>query len=507
MQLEGELKRICSNVLAGVKSSDDDTIDPSPYVVDRIQDEKPRKHDKHASFLVTAPKPYVPTNAATSFQRTASVDRSTSASSRATRKIKPADEDMKALETLKDMKVESGVVFEPLAPANARASKPKASFNNPDDQALSEIRNKLDVRPKTSAAACIDYAASESAPSSIPSNRTTYTPCTSVGVTPGATSKRFSQAGIEVEAISPIIPLPEPEEAFDMDPESKAQARAWIAEKLEERRQILPQTVQQEEKPAPGFHLARQPEGTESRPITRTGSIKNSIREYIRPKSSAGSIRSVQSVHSTASHGSELRGRWNSIKRKVSNASLRSRSSSSKRPGYDEGEEYFIDPEHPDLNRPLPALPGLDTFHEKIPHIASLMKPVLPRRDPGNVVIDENGLERSLTRAEEQERQEALARAVLEKMSGGSIGGSVPTSPISMTAPRMSFPEEVYRHVTDGSANYFPTRQHQTPAVTEEPGSRKGSTTAKIESSKGWKRLGKKLGLGRKSKTKVVAMV
>ncbi len=257
-----------------------------------------------------------------------------------------------------------------------------------------------------------------------------------------------------------------------------------------------------------------------SRPPSRAGSFRNSIsngiREYIRPGSSSGSIHSYRS---TASTRSRTRQRLTALKAKISSASLRSRASSRRRPGYDDGDEYFINPEQVDLDRPLPPLPGLDLYKEKPKHIGLMMKNLISssaaKRDTKNVVIDDNGIERAMTTDEEKKRQDDLARAVMEKMSMGSIG-SGPTSPTGVITvyrqgPGVSGEGLVNRPITAGSgmgvggvplhqAYHGPEqvlREESEPSSTSHP----GTPRAMGGFVKKW---GGRLGWGRKSK--VVAL-
>lgn len=459
-QVEGELKRVCAAVLANEHSSDNDLAVIARYLAHQPQqDKKPQKHDKHASFTFQPPKPHVPEVAASSFLQS---------TSRLPNKVQTQHKRER-------QDAAAAIVFEPPEPANTRASRPKPSFANTDDEAIYEIRSKLDSRPKTSAAACIDYTESASpAPSnrttSVPSNRTTNsTPFTSAGITPGHTSKRFSQSVPNVSSTAEIdavetTALPKfPDDAAALDPNQTAQARGWRAEQLARRCRSYNQIPRDAvfTKPLREFHPMQPRLNREtSRPIIRAGSIRNSIsngiREYIRPGSSGGSIRSYRS---TTSIRSRTRQRLSALKAKISSASLRSRESSRRRPGYDDGDEYFIDPEQVNLDRPLPPLPGLDSYKEKPKHIGLMMKSIIsssaPKRDTKHVVIDNNGIERSMTADEEKRRQEDLARAVLEKMSTGSIG-SVPTSPTGVITVyrhgvRVSIEKELNRPITAGS--------------------------------------------------------
>ncbi len=455
-QIEGELKRACATVLANEQSADDDLAVIAHYISSHPQkDSKPTKHDKHSSFVFQPPKAYVPELAAASFLQSTS-----KLSTRVQTQHK------------RDRQASAGTTaLDPLEPANTKVSRQKPSFSNTEDEALYEIRSKLESRPKTSAAACIDYpeptSPDQSNPTtSVPSDRTTCsTPFTSAGITPGQTSKRFSQSvpnaigNIEIE---PIVTTALPkcsDEAISLAPEQAAQARAWMAEQLARRRRSSSQTPQDTSatKPLREFHPQTRHNSESSRPASRAGSIRtnisNNIREYIRPGSAAGSIRSNHSISSTLSRTRQ------GLKAKISSVSLRSRASSRQRPGYDDGDEYFIDPEQVDLDRPLPPLPGLDSYREKPKHIGLMMKSMITpsalRRDTKNVVIDTNGMERVMTADEEKQRKDDLARAVLEKMSTGSIG-SRPASPTGVVSVyrdgvKLSIDGELTRPVTAGS--------------------------------------------------------
>lgn len=460
VQVEGELKRVCATVLANEQSVDDDLAAIAHYLSSHPEkDTKPTKHDKHSSFVFRPPKTYVPELAAASFLQT---------TSKLPTKIQTQHKWGR-------QESAAGIASEPLEPASTKVSRQKASFSNTEHEALYEIRRKLESRPKTSAAACIDYpeltSPDQSNPTtSVPSNRTTYsTPFTSAGITPGQTSKRFSQSvpnaigNIEIEPIETTA-LPKcPDDAISLAPEQTTQARAWMAEQLTRRRRSSSQTPQDisTSRPLREFHPLQSRHNSESsRPASRAGSIRtnisNNIREYIRPGSSAGSIRSN---HSLSTSRSRTRQRISALKAKISNASIRSRSSSRRRPGYDDGDEYFINPEQVNLDRPLPPLPGLDSYREKPKHIGLMMKSMITpsalKRDTTNVVIDTNGVERVMTAEEEKRRKDDLARAVLEKMSTGSIG-SVPASPTGVISVyregvKLGVDGKLSRPVTAGS--------------------------------------------------------
>lgn len=524
IQVERDLKRVCNAVLANEQSTDDDLAVVARYMSNKPQqDGKPQKHDKHSSFTFVPPKPYVPELAASAFLNS---------TSKLPNKVQTQQKRDR-------QEAAAAILFEPLEPTNTKVSKQKPSFTNIDDEALYEIRTKLDLRPKTSAAACIDYTEPDSPThsnrtASVPSNRTTYsTPFTSAGITPGQTSKRFSQSVPNLNAAPEVGPvdttaLPKlSDDVTALDAGQAAQARAWMIEQLARRRRSSTQTPQDSSttKPLPEFYPVSARHNSEvSRPPSRAGSIRNSIREYIRPGSSSASIHSYRSTTSTRSH---TRQRLSALKTKISSASLRSRGSSRRRPGYDDGEEYFIDPEQVDLDRPLPPLPGLDSYKEKPKHIGLMMKSIIStsalKRNTKNVVIDTDGIERVMTADEEKQRQDDLARAVMEKMSMGSIG-SVPASPTGViTVYRQgvqvstSIDGEITRPVTAGSGAgvgavplskaYQREPLGQTTMVKEEMEPPQTSQQASQRPAMGGfvRRWGGRLGWGRK--TKVVAIM
>jgi hypothetical protein len=522
LQLESELKRVCTALLANEQSADDDLAVIAKYLAQKPrQDTKAQKHDKHSSFIFQPPRPYVPEMAATSFlQSTSKLPNKVQTQQKRERQEAAA----------------AAKAFEPLEATKSKPSKHKSSFTAGDDEVLYEIRSKLDLRPKTSAAACIDYTEPTSPvhsnrTTSVPSNRTTYsTPFTSAGITPGQTSKRFSQgvtiasSALETEGADTTALPKFPDDATALDPEQTAQARLWMAEQLDKRRRSHTQAPIEftTTKPLREYHPMNPPLHAEtSRPPSRAGSIRNSIsngiREYIRPGSSGGSIHSYRSTTSTRSR---TRQRLSALKAKISNASLRSRGSSRRRPGYDDGDEYFIDPEQVDLDRPLPPLPGLDSYKEKPKHIGLMMKNLISasaaKRDTKNIVIDDNGIERAMTADEEKQRQDDLARAVMEKMSMGSIG-SVPTSPtgvitIYRQGPWDSKEGSLNRPITAGSGMgvgavpLYKTYRGSEQVLREEaepsPPSHPGTPRVVGGFVRKW---GGRLGWGRKSK--VVAII
>lgn len=532
IQVEGELKKVCAVALAHEQSPDDDLAVIARYMCSKPpRDSKAQKHDKHSSFTFQPPKPYVPDLAASSFLH------STSRLSDRAQVQQKRDRQQAA----------AGVVFEPMEPANPKVSKQNPSFTNTDDEALYEIRTKLDARPKTSAAACIDYTEPTSPvhsnrTTSVPSNRTTYsTPFTSAGITPAQTSKRLSQGlpnvtgNLDVEAIEATTHPKFPDDVTALDAGQAAQARAWMAEQMARRRRSSTQTPHDASgnQPLADFHptQSRLMSAT-SRPMSRTGSIRNNItngiREYIRPGSC-----STASIRSTTSTRSRTRQRLTALKSKISSASLRSRGSisSRRRPGYDDGHEYFVDPDLVvNLDRPLPPLPGLDSYKERPKHIGLMMKSIISPhsssaaahdRDTRKVVIDNHGIERVMTNDQERRRRDSLARAVLEKMSTGSIG-SVPGSPAGeITVYRQEYKVSVEgvratRPLTAGSGGGvggLPLCEDYQGPMNNQMLSEEGELSGRTDPGPGPRAMGGfvrkwggRLGWGRKGKGKSVAL-
>ncbi len=336
--------------------------------------------ERTSSDPASAPAPYshFPRNAAASFEHTA------------------------AAQSLGQTRHRDNMRFEPLEPTHTRLS-PLPSHDG--------VRSNSDRRPKTSNAACVDR--SEDTSSSTTRTNTTYdhgrsTGLTSAALTPGdsGNDKRFSQ-GISEQILrdGPAASL------------ADATAKAWMAQELSKRRN--------EPASAPPPSRARDPE----RPQSRAGSIKEGIKQYIRPRASQDSMRSVSRSDSGKNGGTWWRG--GSLRRQGSNKSLRD--------GQDEEHGRplsFV--RGTDLNRALPALPSLDKWQEKKSppmHIAHLMRggssakaTSLPNANVGSkkskekpTIIDEDGVERTISKSEERLRQKDLKKAVEEKMRKGAI--------------------------------------------------------------------------------------
>lgn len=511
LETETLLQKACAHIVTEVKLNEEDLGKSDSK---RQAQKKNQKHDKHSSFTFQKARGYVPEVAATSFAKT---------TSRPRRSDKPEHRLDKNLE--------------PLEPTTTRVGHVKpAAFASPDDEALWEIRNKLDARPKTSAAACVDYAGEETSGSSMQSTHTTA--ITSANLTPGHSSKRISQrpdshdlrptqhSSARFSGVNVMVKDNEDSveyrkdranhQATETDSGNLSSSDDLLVHQAPARKSSRPSTEHTQaqslsmNKSAPslplgdlavsltdnngesGAGLRKMPslpqitqkvntrEGSFSQPTYtsyygrsivpsnsaapsrpgtshegdeeeyrrgRSMSITNSIREYIRPSSSQGSrapsksrapsLRSQSSLTGVRGQKEPAGSGWHGLRKKISNISMRtrSRSSSHSRPGYDDGDEYFIDADKVDLNKNLPPLPGLDTYEAKPKHIGELMRKALPKnkfgRDTANVVIDKNGVERVMTAQEQVQRRQDLARAVMEKMTTGSMGSgdSRPTSP------------------------------------------------------------------------------
>lgn len=331
--------------------------------------------------------------------------------------------------------------FEPLEPTHTKVSGHGRTVRAVPDDPLAQIKASLDSRPKTSAAACIDYNGPSAGTSSSTSRTaTTYDPVrpstgiTSQAITP-ANEKRISQQRISEQVLKdgPAAAL------------ADATAKAWMAQELDRRRGT--ESAQGRYRPNRGASLRRGSNAGASehdRPQSRTGSIRSGIKDYIRPRASSDSMRSFRSDNGSrpSSRGdssqpglhSWWRGATSGLRRKGSWSSFRSA-----RTNDGEGEaaeERSGKSKEVNLNRSLPALPGLDQYVElKEPklHIAQLMArrpppiqtqhstPAYPRHTNGATVIDEDGLARTLSAEVESQRQADLRRLVQEKMLHGSI--------------------------------------------------------------------------------------
>jgi hypothetical protein len=182
------------------------------------------------------------------------------------------------------------------------------------------------------------------------------------------------------------------------------------------------------------------------RPLSRSSRIVN----YLRPRPSVESIRSVQSANPPSGINW-----WNG------NAVPRSPDP----PKTDKLDTL-------DLNRALPPLPSLSTWNSntaeqshkpsvtsgsKGVHVAHLMRGSSTTGKPPATVVDSMGVEHIISRAEERQREKNLRRLVEEKMKGGSIV-SPTVSPSMMKARQKSVKAEEKQRGKEDSARTKPPK-------------------------------------------------
>lgn len=373
---ETELKLICRLLLADVKNSDDNGTDPLSEIIQSLQ-------AREALPLQGAPRHKVQISG-----RAASKPAASSRNNTAKRnEVRPRND----REDAGGFNILSKPAF-----TESPTAQPLSAHGN--DEALWAIRSKMSSRPKTSAAACIDYTGENTDPSSRPSNRTTYTtystPATSIGFPTSGGKKSLTHDGPAM----PMLDLYSLLSQGDSPSRENAQFRAWMEEQYEHRHlnganthdystTSRPEEVEQARSGGKRSSIRTniqeyfRPASSASN-LPRRSSIA-SIRNYIRPGSSAGSVRSIATNISTRS---KTQDHWSSIKRKLSNASLVSQRNNRKDSKDVDTDQHIQHEGGIDLNRPLPPLPGLDSYRERPTHIASLMKTTLkPRTDPAPV--------------------------------------------------------------------------------------------------------------------------
>ena len=256
------------------------------------------------------------------------------------------------------------VSFEPLEPTHTTAS----GLDHDRDDPLSRIRTTIDIRPKTSAAACVDYSGPSTGTSASTSRtNTTYdmrpsTGLTSLAMTPGDRKSASSHTHRVSEQV-----LRDSQAASLAD----EKAKAWMAQELARRRTNSIGATSIRSASRQGSVRQTEPE----RPQSRTGSIREGLRDYIRPRVSTDSLRSTRSEGGAGRGSAPKGGSWwrnSSLKRKGSWSSFRS--------AKPEDQDLATDSANRDrvmnLNRSLPPLPGLDQYKERKPapmHISQLM--------------------------------------------------------------------------------------------------------------------------------------
>ncbi|KAL2043753.1 hypothetical protein N7G274_003272 [Stereocaulon virgatum] len=319
-----------------------------------------------------------------------------------------------------------------------------------DHPAFRANRDAENVRPESSSGTRMDYSEQSegSSKSTTRSNteydnhgRPTSTAMTSAIITPGE-DKRMeymrrpsNNSSSQEEELSP-------------------QAKAWEAHKIalriaEEKYQKSGRAARNTSRASKRSRKSRQDSDTEDdRPLSRAGSlagsITSSINNYLRPRASLDSMRSGRS---SASGVSRSESRSSSMSRHSGNGwwkggGLRRRGSwssfRSARPEGDHPNKLRKNGE-PNLNRPLPALPGLDQYRETKTHIGQLMKagargrkkekqqrpdaaypaPYQPHQHPGHVkkesisapILRNSSMERTLHRYRDSQIQPSASHS------------------------------------------------------------------------------------------------
>lgn len=283
--------------------------------------------------------------------------------------------------------------LELLPPVHATIVNTRPRQREAEEPVLDHIRASLHERPKTSAAATVDYdgPSGGSSKSTTRSNteydnrgRPTSTAVTSAVITPGDDKRTSYYRQLSLDAFQR-----RPSDDSYRSGDSSAQARAWQEQK-EALRRAEEKYNSSGRAARPGSKASKRSrrwgsdgDSVYDRPMSRAGSISESIRSgishYMRPRASQDNMRSGRSSASGFSR-SESRsssmsrrnstGWWRggALRRKGSWSSFRST-----RPDQDEPSKLRKNGE-PNLNRPLPALPGLDQYKETKTHIGQLMK-------------------------------------------------------------------------------------------------------------------------------------
>lgn len=288
--------------------------------------------------------------------------------------------------------------IDPKPPQISTTSNPQSKHKEVDDPSLNHIRDSLHFRPKTSAAACVDYsgASGESSKSTSRSYtdyenkfpRPTSTAATSAALTPGD-DKKAPSFDYNRRPSYGSSHHRRPSDESSQSEESE-QAKFWRQKKLmirqaEDRYHSSGRAARpasREPKRSRSKLSMREDSDSEyERPMSRASSIGSSIASgisnYIRPRASQDSMRSgftdASGLSRSGSRSSSVgrRGSWwkgSGLRRKGSWSSFRSA-----RPEEEEPRKLKKNG-GPNLNRPLPALPGLDQYKEAKTHIGQLMK-------------------------------------------------------------------------------------------------------------------------------------
>lgn len=454
---EAELKKACELMVSRIKSLDGDL--PAKETVE--VGNKPTKHDKHSSFTFHGPRVSITAEkkAGNEDARKSQGDWNVLLSKADKEETRKSQGDWNALlpragkDEARKSQGDWNALLHRAGKDEARksqgdwdallhrAAEPgqsavKSDFHDPEEEALFDIRSKLEFRPKTSAAACIDYAGGETSSSSNRTSRTT--PFTSAGITPGSTSNRFSQnlPDLPPESVDPVPALPNKDSLQTEGLQQSADHPVAKHENAEHPNHDQHTTRFLK----PSRSLPDQSKRVSHQPKPRPDSIRNSIKEYIRPGSSQ-----IAADRPDTARAESIRSRASSIHSQMRNSFSAIRHNFSRRASHTSGvDEYLINASRVELemlNRPLPPLPGLDTYVEPPSRQLSdyFSRPrarTTQAQSKGTRVVSEDGTERLLTAEEEAQRREEINRAVLEKMTTGSIGSG--GAGVASPAMRMS---------------------------------------------------------------------
>ncbi|KAL9635974.1 MAG: hypothetical protein Q9164_003126 [Protoblastenia rupestris] len=257
-----------------------------------------------------------------------------------------------------------------------------------ESQALGHIRSSMHVRPKTSAAACIDYDGEPTAFSSKSTSRSTsdYAAIHARRTSTGLTSLQALTPNIDGGRTSQNGRRPSEGESYSssMKEEIQELARRKADEYVAKHGQRPPSRTSKLSRMTSSSDL------NNGRPGSRAGSLASSIAggisNYIR--GTGNSMDSTRSGRSSSLGFSRSQSRSSSRSRRSSfsgtggwwrNGGLRRKGSwASFRSGGGDGEgrerNRLRKNGEPNLNRPLPALPGLDQYKETKTHIGQLVK-------------------------------------------------------------------------------------------------------------------------------------
>ncbi|KZF22822.1 hypothetical protein L228DRAFT_238729 [Xylona heveae TC161] len=269
--------------------------------------------------------------------------------------------------------------------------------------------------------------------------------------------------------------------------------------------------------------------------LSRASSIKEGIKEYIRPRSSSASIRSKRSQRSVdSSKESSGPSWWSGITRRSSlKAASREKKQQQKQQQQEEETRTY-------LNRALPPLPSLDMWdadaNKETPpegtirlidssakqpdnkkHVANMMRQQQPSKTSGKskqqqqhqytsstesnaVVVDKYGMHRALSYDEERAREHRLRRTVEEKMRGAAAaaqgkdtasGRDTASSDAKQRMQSSRSQQSYYGH--SGSR---PVDAHELAQKLSRMGVHNDDDSKEHENSPGWRKKLTKFGLG-----------